>query len=123
LPQPFKHLLLALGKLIEAEDTMVGPRHLARHGHLAPTDQPPIGNRMVGGAKGPGGDDGGAPPGAAGDAMVRVVSMASARVVSGRIVVRRRARIDVPAPGGPRSKTLWSERLHDLQFYQNLQGC
>jgi hypothetical protein len=31
----------ALGELIEAEDTMVGPRHLARQAYLPPTDQAP----------------------------------------------------------------------------------
>jgi hypothetical protein len=35
-----------------------------------------------------------------------VVSMASARVIAGRIVVRRRASIDLPAPGGPRRSRL-----------------
>jgi hypothetical protein len=48
---------------------MVGPRPLARPGYLAPADQPPIGHGMVGGATRPGGDDGGAPPGKAGDAV------------------------------------------------------
>jgi hypothetical protein len=32
---------------------------------------------------------------------IRVVSMASARVIAGRRVVSRRASLDVPAPGGP----------------------
>jgi hypothetical protein len=79
-----------LGEFIEAEDTMVGPRHLARHGDLAPTDQPHSGSGLVGGATRPGGDDGGAPPGEAGDAMVRVVSIASARVIAGREEIQDR---------------------------------
>jgi hypothetical protein len=58
----------ALGECIEAEDTVVGPRPLARHGDLAPTDQPHIGHGMVGGATRPGGDDGGAGAGEADDA-------------------------------------------------------
>jgi hypothetical protein len=33
---------------------------------------------------------------------IRVVLRASARVIAGRMVVRRRARLDGPAPGGPR---------------------
>jgi hypothetical protein len=45
---------------------------------------------------------------------IRVVSMASARVIAGRMVVSRRASIDVPAPGGPSKSTLWSERRHQL---------
>jgi hypothetical protein len=43
--------------------------------------------------------------------------------IAGRMVVRRRASIDLPAPGGPSRKRLWAERLHDLQLYQNLKGC
>jgi hypothetical protein len=35
-----------------------------------------------------------------------VISMASANVMVGRMVVSRRASIDFPAPGGPMSKTL-----------------
>jgi hypothetical protein len=57
-----------LGEFIEAEDAVVGQRPCARHRHLAAADQPPIGNGVVGGAERPGGDDGGAPPAAAGDA-------------------------------------------------------
>src|SRR5262245_28758982 len=45
---------------------------------------------------------------------IRVVSMASARVIAGRMVVSRRASIDLPAPGGPSKRTLWAERLHNL---------
>jgi hypothetical protein len=35
---------------------------------------------------------------------MRVVSRAAARVIAGRRVARRRASLDVPAPGGPRSR-------------------
>jgi hypothetical protein len=35
---------------------------------------------------------------------IRVVSMLSARVIAGRMVASRRASIDLPAPGGPRSR-------------------
>ncbi len=58
----------AFGACIEAEDTMAGPRRLARHGHQAPADQPHLRNRLLGGATRPGGDDGGAPSGGAGNA-------------------------------------------------------
>jgi hypothetical protein len=51
---------------------------------------------------------------------IRVVSMASARVIAGGIVVSRRASIDLPAPGGPSRRTLWSERLHDVSLHQYL---
>jgi hypothetical protein len=42
--------------------------------------------------------------------------MASGRVRSGRMVVSRRATIDFPAPGGPSSRRLWTERLHPLHL-------
>ena len=48
---------------------------------------------------------------------IRVVSRASARVIAGRIVVSRRASIDLPAPGGPRRRRFWTERLHHLQLH------
>jgi hypothetical protein len=57
----------ARGELIGVEDPVVGPRPLARQWYLAPADQPHIGHGLVGGATRPGGDDGGAPPGQAGD--------------------------------------------------------
>jgi hypothetical protein len=58
-----------LGEFIEEKDAMMGERSLARQGHLTAANQPHIGNGLVGGATRPGGDDGGAPPGAAGDEM------------------------------------------------------
>jgi hypothetical protein len=41
---------------------------------------------------------------------MRVVSIASARIISGRMIVRRRASLDVPALGGP------GTRRHALQL-------
>jgi hypothetical protein len=52
----------------------------------------------------------------------RVVSMALARVIAGRMVGRRWARLDVPAPGGPRRR-LWAERLHCLCILQHPWGA
>jgi hypothetical protein len=49
---------------------------------------------------------------------IRVVSMASARVIAGRMVVSRRASMDLPAPGGLSKSRLWAERLHSLQLVQ-----
>jgi hypothetical protein len=46
---------------------------------------------------------------------MRVVSRASGRVIAGRMVVSRCASLDLPAPGGPSSRTLGSQRLHPLQ--------
>src|SRR4029450_1148279 len=47
---------------------------------------------------------------------IRVVSMASARVIAGRMVVSRRASIDLPAPEGASKSTLWAERLHKFHL-------
>jgi hypothetical protein len=93
-------------EFIEAEHTVVGPRHLTPRGHLAPTDQPHIGNSLVGGATRPGGDERAAPPGRPATRGRRVVSRASTRVISGRVVVMRRASLDVPALGLPSMRTL-----------------
>jgi hypothetical protein len=48
---------------------------------------------------------------------MRVVSRASAGLMAGRIVVRRRASLDGPAPDGLRRRALWSERLHHVQVH------
>jgi hypothetical protein len=47
---------------------------------------------------------------------MHVVSMASAWLMVGRMVVSRRASIDFPAPGGPSIRTFGSERLHYVQL-------
>jgi hypothetical protein len=54
---------------------------------------------------------------------MRVVSRASARGIAGRIVVSRRASLDVPAPGGPSRSRVWSKRLHHLQLYRSCYRC
>jgi hypothetical protein len=40
---------------------------------------------------------------------MRVVSRVLATIISGRMVVRRRASIDVPAPGRSNRRTFWSK--------------
>jgi hypothetical protein len=52
---------------------------------------------------------------------MRVVSSASAKVMSGRMVVSRPASIDFPAPGGPSSTRGWSERLPALHHGSRLE--
>ena len=42
LPQHLQDMAATLGSLIEEEHAMVGQRHLARHRHVAPADQPRI---------------------------------------------------------------------------------
>ena len=54
---------------------------------------------------------------------IRVVSMASARVIAGRMVVSRRASIDFPAPGGPSRRTFWAQRLHHVQRHRLSSGA
>jgi hypothetical protein len=69
---------------------MVRQRHLPRQGLLAAADQAHIGDGV----------------------------MESPR--NGRVVTRRRASLDVPAPGGPMSSRLWIERLHSIPFHSLL---
>ena len=40
LAQGLEHMAPKLGQLIQEEDAVVRQRHVARHGHVAPTDQP-----------------------------------------------------------------------------------
>jgi hypothetical protein len=47
---------------------------------------------------------------------MHVVSMASARRIAGRMVVRCRASLDFPAPGEPGRRMLGAEPLLELQF-------
>jgi hypothetical protein len=105
LPQHFEHMPSELGEFIEEEDTMMGQRHLARHGHLAAADQPHVDNGVVGGATRPGGDEGGAPPGEAGDAVDAggVESFGQGGVESfGQVIVRWHASMALLIAGGLR---------------------
>src|SRR4029434_3569360 len=43
---------------------------------------------------------------------MRVISMASARIIAGAIEMGRRASIDLRATRDPRRRTLWAKRLH-----------
>jgi hypothetical protein len=117
LPQDLQDMAAALGQLIQEEHAMVRQRHLARHGHVPPTDQSRIRDGLVGARHGRVVTTAVRSPVRLAKRWIRVVSMASASVIAGRSVVSRRASIDVPAPGGPRRRRLWAERLHDLQFY------
>ena len=48
---------------------------------------------------------------------MRVVSTASARVIAGRMVVSRRASIDLPALGGPKIQHVVDTCQHRLSLY------
>jgi hypothetical protein len=121
--QYLQHVAAARRQRIPKAHAMVGPRPLARHGHLPTTDQPHVRDGVVRGAKWAGSDEGGTVAGEAVNTVDAVVSRASARVMSGRMVVSRRANLDFPAPGAPSSRTLWSERLHHVQRHQRLWRC
>jgi hypothetical protein len=58
LPQDLEDMAAALGPFIQEAHAVVGPRHLARPRHVAPADQPHIGEGVMGGAKRPGRDQG-----------------------------------------------------------------
>jgi hypothetical protein len=53
---------------------------------------------------------------------IRVVSIASARVIAGRMVVSRRASIDFAAPGAPSMNTLSSQYLDSLHLCAFTEG-
>ncbi len=101
LAQDLQDMAAELGELIQEEHAIVGQRHFARHGDLAPTDQPRIRDGMEGARQGPVVTKAVRSPVRPATRCMRVVSMASARVIAGRMVVSRRASIDFPAPGGP----------------------
>jgi hypothetical protein len=123
LAQDPKDMAAALGPCIQEAHAMVGPatRHPASaRGPRRSAPHP----RWCGGAR-----NGRvvthavrAPVGPA-TLWMRVVFMASARVMDGRMVVSRRASMDLPAPGGPSRSRLWAERLHSISLHPCLAGC
>jgi hypothetical protein len=74
---------LPLRKLIDAEDTWVRPRPLARHRHLTPTDQPHVGNGLVEGRNGRVAATAMRRPVSPATRWIREVSMASAKAIWG----------------------------------------
>jgi hypothetical protein len=69
LTQDLQDVASELWQFIQEEHTVVGQRHFARHRHVAPTDQPDMGDGVLGGATRPGRDQRRAVTGAAGDAV------------------------------------------------------
>jgi hypothetical protein len=69
LPQDLEDMAAELGPCIQEEHAVVGQRHFARHWHVAPDDQPDIGDGVVRGATRPGRDQRGALAGEARDAI------------------------------------------------------
>jgi hypothetical protein len=50
LTSAFEHMTAKLRPFIQEEDAVVGQRHVARHRHVAPADQPDMRNGVMGGA-------------------------------------------------------------------------
>jgi hypothetical protein len=98
LAQDLQHVAAARRPFIQQEHPMVGQRHVAWHWHLPATDQPHIWDGMMRGPTRPGGDDGGAVAGEAGDALDARGLDSFGGLIAARRVVKRRYRIEVPAP-------------------------
>jgi hypothetical protein len=116
LTQHLQDVAAELRPFVQKEHPMVRQRHLARHWHVAHTDQPRIRDGVVGARHGRVVTNAVSARVRTMTRWMRVVSMASARVIAGRIVVRRRASIDCSAPGEPGRRTLGAEPLLELQF-------
>jgi hypothetical protein len=94
LAQDLKDMAAELGPFIQEEHAMVGQRHVTRHRHVAPADQPRIRDGVVRGARhGRVVTNAVRSPVRPATRWIRVVSMASARVIAGRRVMNRRASI------------------------------
>jgi hypothetical protein len=116
LPQDFEDMAAALGEFVQEEHTVVGQPHFTRPRHAAPADQPYVRDGVVGARNGRVVTNAARSPVRLATRWMRVVSMAPARVMAGRMVVSRRASIDFPALGGPGRRTLGAEPLLELQF-------
>jgi hypothetical protein len=111
LVQGLEARAVACGLCIQAAHAVVRPRHAARYRHMAAADPPHIRDGVVGGHEGR----------AVTNAVwaMLVLLMASARVMAGKMLVSRRASIDLPAPGEPSRGRLWLQRLHPLSARKN----
>jgi hypothetical protein len=98
LAQDFEHMPRARGPLIHKQDAVVRQGYL-QHEQLAAADHAHIGDRVVGARKGSVVTRAVRSPVRPATLWMRVVSMASARLIAGRMGVSRRASIDVPGPG------------------------
>jgi hypothetical protein len=106
LAQDLQDMAAALGPFIQKEHAMVGQRHFSRHRHVASADQPRIRDGMVGRATWAGRDPHRAGAGEARDAVDTRGLKGLGQVIAGRMVVSRRASIDVPGTLGPSMKNL-----------------
>jgi hypothetical protein len=95
-----KDIGLAVGQLVQGQHAVVGQRPLARQRHVAAADQPHIRKGVMRGATWAGGDQRCAVAGEASKAMDTRGLNSFGGGMAGRMVVSRRASIDVPAPEG-----------------------
>ena len=112
LAQDLEHMTVKLGEFTQEAHSVVGQRDFARHRHVAAVDQPFIRDGVVGSATRRVVTNAVRSPVRPAMLWIRVVSIASARGIAGRMVVSRRASIDLPAPGAPSKWTLWSKHPH-----------
>jgi hypothetical protein len=106
LPQHVQDVAAEVWSCIQQEHPMVRQRDFARPWHLAAPDQPHIGDGVVGARNGRVVTKAVRSPVRPATRWMRVVSRASGRVISGRMVVSRRASIDFPAPGASNMRRL-----------------
>jgi hypothetical protein len=114
LPQDLDDMAVALGQFIQEEHAMEGQRHIARLRHVAAGDQPDIGDGMMRRATRSGRDQRRAVAGEARDTVEARGLRASVSGITGRMVNRRRASFNCPAPGRPKSQRLCSQPLHPV---------
>jgi hypothetical protein len=112
LPQDLQDVAAELGPCIQEEPTMVSRQDLARHRHVPPAD--PASEMVWWGARhGRVVTNAVRSPVRPATRWIRVVSMASARIIAGRMVVSRGARIDLPAPAGQVIMPRWRKGSRD----------
>jgi hypothetical protein len=123
LAQDFQDVACALRPFIQKERAVVCQRHFPGHRQLPAADQPDIRDGVTEGATRHATARAVQSPVRPATRWVRVVSIASRRVIAGRVVASRCAGIDFPARGGPSHRTLWSERRHHLRVYATVRAA
>jgi hypothetical protein len=96
--QDLQDMAAELGPFIQEEHAVVCQRHIAGHRHVPPADQPRIQDGVVGRATRGVVTHAVRSPVRPATRWIRVVSMASARVIAGSMGVRRHPSIDLRAP-------------------------
>jgi hypothetical protein len=105
LPQDLQDMAAARRPCLQAAHPVVREGHLTRHRYLTPPISPTSEMVWWGARNGRVMTRAVRAPVRPATRWMRVVPRASARGVAGRMVVSRRASIDVPAPGGPIRRT------------------